>query len=59
MTIQIFETETRYRTKPKHCEDDSIYDFVCRRFGKELADFAIDPLVRGICAGDARQISAG
>ena len=47
------------RTPCKKCDDDSIYEFVKRRFGRDLADFAIDPMVRGICAGDARQISAG
>ncbi len=36
-----------------------IYDFVKRRFGQDLADFAIDPMVRGICAGNAKEISAG
>nr|CAG4651846.1 EOG090X06SP [Triops cancriformis] len=37
--------------------DESMYSFVERRLGKDLAEFAIDPLVRGVCAGDARQIS--
>lgn len=46
-------------TPRKTCEDDTIYNFIKRRFGNELAEFAIDPLVRGICAGDAREISAG
>lgn len=38
-------------------EDDSIYNFVERRFGKEIADFAISPMICGICAGDAKEIS--
>nr|CAG4643979.1 EOG090X06SP [Lepidurus arcticus] len=37
--------------------DESMYSFVERRLGKDLAEFAIDPLVRGVCAGDAREIS--
>ncbi|CAL8108771.1 unnamed protein product [Orchesella dallaii] len=37
--------------------DDSIYNFVKRRFGFEIAEYLIDPLIRGICAGDARDIS--
>lgn len=37
--------------------DESIYDFVKRRFGSELADYAISPMICGICAGDAKQIS--
>ncbi len=42
----------------KKCEDDSLHAFVTRRFGQEVADFAVDPMVRGICAGDSREISA-
>nr|CAG4641718.1 EOG090X06SP [Eurycercus lamellatus] len=38
-------------------KDESIYEFVSRRFGPDLAQFAIDPLVRGICAGDSKEIS--
>ncbi|KAF5307349.1 hypothetical protein FQR65_LT07066 [Abscondita terminalis] len=38
-------------------EDESIYDFVERRFGTEIADYAISPLICGICAGDAKSIS--
>ncbi|XP_022825249.1 protoporphyrinogen oxidase [Spodoptera litura] len=37
--------------------DDSIYNFVERRFGKEIADYAISPMICGICAGDAKEIS--
>ncbi|XP_017466964.1 PREDICTED: protoporphyrinogen oxidase [Rhagoletis zephyria] len=37
--------------------DESIYDFVERRFGAELANYAISPLICGICAGDAKEIS--
>lgn len=32
-------------------EDESIYDFFNRRFGKELADYVISPIICGICAG--------
>ena len=45
-------------TPARIAPDDSIYDFVSRRFGTDLAKYAIDPMVRGICAGDARTISA-
>ncbi|KAL4703141.1 hypothetical protein ACJJTC_002482 [Scirpophaga incertulas] len=41
----------------KHLQDDSIYNFVERRFGKEVADYAISPMICGICAGDAKEIS--
>lgn len=37
--------------------DESIYDFVKRRFGKEIADYGVSPLICGICAGDAKEIS--
>jgi len=39
-------------------EDDSIHEFVTRRFGKDIAKYVIDPMIRGICAGDSRRISA-
>ncbi|CAG7821933.1 unnamed protein product [Allacma fusca] len=42
----------------KKVEDDSLHGFVSRRFGQRIADTVIDPLVRGVCAGDARKISA-
>jgi oxygen-dependent protoporphyrinogen oxidase len=42
---------------PKYVHDDSIYNFVERRFGKEFADYLISPLICGICGGDAKQIS--
>lgn len=41
----------------KQLKDDSIYNFVERRFGKEIADYAISPMICGICAGDAKEIS--
>jgi protoporphyrinogen/coproporphyrinogen III oxidase len=39
-------------------EDDSVYDFFERRFGRDIAEFLIDPLIRGVTAGDARNISS-
>jgi len=38
-------------------EDESIYSFFQRRFGQDIADNLISPMVCGICAGDAREIS--
>lgn len=38
-------------------EDESIYNFASRRFGKELADYAVSSMMCGICAGDAKEIS--
>ncbi|XP_075223503.1 protoporphyrinogen oxidase [Lycorma delicatula] len=44
-------------TPAKICEDDSIYNFVERRFGKELADYIVSAMICGICAGDSKEIS--
>lgn len=41
----------------KTLDDESIYSFVERRLGRELAEYAISPMICGICAGDAKQIS--
>lgn len=45
-------------TTPGNSQDDeSIYSFVRRRFGEDLAKYAADPLCRGIFAGDCRKLS--
>lgn len=41
----------------KKIDDESIYDFAKRRFGPEFANWVISPLICGICAGDAKEIS--
>ncbi|XP_053698739.1 protoporphyrinogen oxidase [Sabethes cyaneus] len=41
----------------KFLDDDSMYNFVERRFGQEIADYAVSAMICGICAGDAKQIS--
>lgn len=38
-------------------DDETIYDFTKRRFGKEIADYAIGAMICGICAGDAKEVS--
>lgn len=38
-------------------EDDSIYNFIERRLGKDVADYLISPMICGICAGNAKEIS--
>ena len=38
-------------------EDESLHDFVARRLGPDIAAYAVAPLVRGICAGDSKEIS--
>jgi oxygen-dependent protoporphyrinogen oxidase len=37
--------------------DISCYDFVNHRMGSEIADYLIDPLCRGITAGDSKKLS--
>ncbi|CAH1170198.1 unnamed protein product [Phaedon cochleariae] len=44
-------------TPRKVIEDESIYDFVNRRFGKEVADYLISAMICGICAGNSKEIS--
>lgn len=46
-------------TPKKHIpqKDEPIYDFIERRFGNEVADYLISPLICGICAGNAKEIS--
>lgn len=41
----------------KKVDDEPIHDFIARRFGKEMADYMIGPLICGICAGDSKEIS--
>lgn len=45
------------KAEKKVLSDESIYSFVERRFGSELADYVISPMICGICAGDAKEIS--
>lgn len=44
-------------TAPNSNEDESIYDFITRRFSSEIAERLVDPIVSGIYAGDMRQLS--
>ncbi len=37
--------------------DETIYDFGCRRLGRDFAEVMLDPMVKGIFGGDARQLS--
>lgn len=40
-------------------EDESIGDFVRRRLGPEMLDFAVGPFVSGVYAGDAERLAVG
>lgn len=46
-----------WKATAKYVEDDSIYNFVKRRFGSEIAEYAVSPLICGICGGDSKKIS--
>lgn len=37
--------------------DESVYDFFSHRFSKNVADYFIDPLMKGIFAGDSKELS--
>lgn len=39
-------------------DDESIYDFVERRFGKDVSEKMVAPILCGICGGDIHQLSA-
>jgi oxygen-dependent protoporphyrinogen oxidase len=45
-----------FAQKPRD-EDETIHAFAARRLGAEAADVLVDPMVSGIFAGDARQLS--
>lgn len=44
-----------YTAKAKH-ENESVYDFFERKFGKAFADYIITPFVSGIYAGDPKKL---
>ncbi|KAK4329611.1 hypothetical protein Pmani_000014 [Petrolisthes manimaculis] len=48
---------TDLKAKPVLNTDESLFSFVRRRFGLEVAKYAIDPLARGVFAGNARDLS--
>lgn len=40
-----------------HHDDETVANFMRRRFGKELLEYVVDPLVGGLFAGDPAQLS--
>lgn len=46
--------ELRVETK---LEDESIYDFACRRLSQDVAELLFDPMSLGVYAGDMRELS--
>lgn len=43
--------------RPANTEDESIWDFVVRRFNQKTAERLFDPLIVGIYAGDMKKLS--
>ena len=41
----------------KHSKNTTVYDFVCKRFGKEFHDKLIEPFITGVYAGDTKNMS--
>jgi oxygen-dependent protoporphyrinogen oxidase len=46
-----------WRAKAPAEADETVADFVVRRLGREFLDYAINPFVGGVYAGDPRQLS--
>lgn len=44
-------------SKPIKCEDETVWEFVLRRLGPDVARHFFDPLVVGIFGGDIRELS--
>ena len=53
----IFSVLRDLRAAPAKVHDESIYSFFERRFGTEMAKYAISSMICGICAGNAKEIS--
>uniref|UniRef100_A0A8C5DA73 Protoporphyrinogen oxidase n=1 Tax=Gouania willdenowi TaxID=441366 RepID=A0A8C5DA73_GOUWI len=53
----MFSLVKEIMVKKSQEEDESVYSFVSRRLGKELAEIAVDSLCRGVFAGDCRKLS--
>ncbi|MBI3261667.1 MAG: protoporphyrinogen oxidase [Acidobacteria bacterium] len=47
----------RFVTPRTSAEDESIADFMQRRFGREAVDYLAEPLLAGIHAGDVKRLS--
>ncbi|MDF2454384.1 MAG: protoporphyrinogen oxidase [Cytophagaceae bacterium] len=46
-----------FNTKP-YREDSTLYDLISERFGQEAADYALDPFVSGVYAGNPKELLA-
>jgi len=63
VTTKAFSMAGRFRIlkepfiRSKTSNSESVYSFIERRLGREMADYAIDPFVSGIYAGDPKRLS--
>jgi oxygen-dependent protoporphyrinogen oxidase len=48
-----------FRRRGRGDVDETVADFVLRRLGKEFLDYAVDPFVAGVYAGDPGGLSVG
>jgi len=53
----VFPILTEWKKKPLSISDESIREFILRRFGKDVLDRLIDPLTQGIYAADPSELS--
>ncbi|MCX6991261.1 MAG: protoporphyrinogen oxidase [Chlamydiae bacterium] len=53
----VFPLLTEWRKPPISISDESIRDFILRRFGKDVLERLIDPLTQGIYAADPSELS--
>jgi len=65
LTNPLLSTKGKFRVlrdlfagKPKHETEESLAAFVERHFGEEALDYAVNPFVGGIYAGDPHRLSA-
>ncbi|CAN7983838.1 unnamed protein product [Ixodes hexagonus] len=42
---------------PDQDQDECVHDFATRRFNRQVADYIMDPVVRGICGGSSHEVS--
>jgi protoporphyrinogen/coproporphyrinogen III oxidase len=47
-----------YFNRQPYRKDSTLYDLICERFGTEVADYALDPFVSGVYAGNPKELLA-
>ena len=63
LKTKLFSTQAKLRLikepfiKSKSTNNESVHDFIIRRLGKEILDYAVSPFIGGIYAGDPKKLS--